>query len=124
MKKTNQVAKKSCMSMVSVKDIKSLQDIINSIVGHLGVEHTLQTISLGGHSWAGIRQSVSNWIGECGICQKITYQRPPDCQDQVEHHLYCLSPLTSLAVHTLDHYIYLFFVNFSKLIGLYPARNA
>ena len=56
MKKTNQVAKKSWMSLVSVKDIKSLQDIINSIVVRLGVEHTLKAMSLGGFSWAGIRQ--------------------------------------------------------------------
>ena len=35
----------------------------NSIVGHLGVEHTLNAMSLGGHSWVGMRQNVKkmNW---------------------------------------------------------------
>ena len=39
----------------------------NSIVGHLGVERTLKAMSLGGHSWAGMRQNVKKWIGEYGI---------------------------------------------------------
>ncbi len=33
-----------------------------SIVGHLGVERTLKAMSLGGHSWAGMRQNVKKWI--------------------------------------------------------------
>jgi hypothetical protein len=54
----------------------------------------LKAISLG-DSWA------KTWIGECGICQKIKYQRSPDWEDQVENHLYSLSSLTSLSVDTL-----------------------
>ena len=48
------------MRMESSKYMKSLKDI-NSIVGHLGVERTLKALSLGGHSWAGMRQSVKKW---------------------------------------------------------------
>jgi hypothetical protein len=104
----------------------------NSIVGHLGVERTLKAMSLGGHSWAGMRQNVKKWIGECGICQKIKYQRSPDWKDRVEHHLYSLSPLTSLSVDMLgplkvdgngNSFIIVIVDNFSKLIGLYPAKN-
>ena len=70
----------------------------NSIVGHLGVERTSKAMFLGGHSWAGMRQNVKTWIGECGICHKIKYQRPPDWGDRVEHHLYSLSPLSVSSV--------------------------
>ena len=60
----------------------------NSIVGHLGVERTLKAMSLGGHAWVGMRKNVSQWIGECGICQKIKYQREP--QFEVMIHLRAL----------------------------------
>jgi hypothetical protein len=73
----------------------------NSIVGHHGVERTLKAMSLGDHAWAGMRQNVSNWIDECSICQKIKFQQLPEWEDEVERHLYSLSPLTSLSVDTL-----------------------
>ena len=50
----------------------------------------------------------------------------------MEHHLYSLSPLTSLCVDTFgplkvdengNSYIIVIVDNFSKLIGLYPTRN-
>ena len=50
----------------------------------------------------------------------------------MEHHLYSLSPLTSLYVYTLgplkvdengNSFIIAVVDNFSKLIGLYPAKN-
>ena len=50
----------------------------------------------------------------------------------MEHHLYSLSPLTSLSVDTLgplkvdkngNSFIIVIVDNFSKLIGLYPAKN-
>ena len=78
-----------------------------------------------------MRQNVKKWIGECGICQKIKFQRSPDWEDQVEHHLYSLSPLTSLSVDTIgplkvdengNSFIIVIVDNFSKLIGLYPAK--
>jgi hypothetical protein len=47
----------------------------NSIVGHLGVVHTLKAMSLKGYAWAVMRKIVFQWIGECGIGQNIKYQR-------------------------------------------------
>jgi Integrase zinc binding domain len=41
----------------------------NSCVGHFGITNTLQVMSLAGHEWRGMRKDVTNWIGECGICQ-------------------------------------------------------
>ena len=72
----------------------------NSIVGHLGAER-LKALSLGG-SWLGWYASdVTRMISECSICQKIKYQREPNWEDAVDHHLYSLDPLTSLSVDTL-----------------------
>jgi hypothetical protein len=53
----------------------------NSMVSHLGVERTLQAMSKCGHGWAGMRQEVTAWISECGICQKIKWQRPVNWED-------------------------------------------
>ena len=90
-------------------------------------------MSLGGHAWAGMRRNVSEWIGECSISQKIKFQRLPEWEDEVEHHLYSLSPLSSLSVDALGPLkkikmeislsSYYIVENFSKLIGLYPAKN-
>ena len=74
-------------------------------------------------------QDVKIWIG---VCLKIKYQRSPDWEDQVEHHLFSLSPLTSLSVDTLgplkvdengNSFIIVIVDNFSKLIVLYPAKK-
>ena len=71
-------------------------------------------------------------ISECSICHKLKYQRELNWEDAVDHHLYCLDPLTSLSVDTLsplkedelgNRFIIVIVDNFSKLVGLYPARN-
>jgi len=56
----------------------------------------------------------------------------PEWEDEVEHHLYSLPPLTSLSVDTLgplkeeengNSFVIVIVDNFSKLIGLYPAKS-
>ena len=94
----------------------------------MGVELTLKAVSLGGYVKLGfgMRENVSQRIGECGICQMIKYQREPGF-----HHLYRLTPLTSLSVDTLGplkqdenrNSLIIFIVcNISKLCGLYPTK--
>jgi Integrase zinc binding domain/Integrase core domain len=104
----------------------------NSSVGHFGVENTLKTMAAMGHGWRGMRKDVRNWISECAICQKIKYQRDPQWQDALEHHLHRLKPLASLSIDTLgplpedehgNSYVIVIVDNFSKFIGLYPARR-
>jgi hypothetical protein len=85
-----------------------------------------------GHGWRGMRKDVTNWISECAICQKIKYQRDPKWQEDMEHHLYSSKPLDSLSIDTLgplaedqngNSYVVVIVDNFSKFIGLYPAKN-
>jgi len=70
----------------------------NSIVGHLEVDRTLKALSLGGHVWAGMRRDVTQMISEYS---EIKYQREPNWEDAVDHHLYSLDPLASLSVDTM-----------------------
>jgi hypothetical protein len=101
-------------------------------VGHFGVENTLKAMASQGHGWRGMRQDVKKWIGECGICQKIKNQKDPHWVDALEHHLYRLKPLASLSMDTLgplpedeygNSYVVVIVDNFSKFMGLYPAKS-
>ena len=67
----------------------------NSIVGHLGAERTLKTLSLGGHGWSVMRRDIVWMISECTICQKLKFQREPNWKDAVDHHVYNLDPFIS-----------------------------
>ena len=71
-------------------------------------------------------------IFECSICQKLKYQRKPNREDAVNHHLYSLDHLVSLSVDTLgllkedetgNRFIIVIVNNFSKLVRLHPAQN-
>jgi len=98
----------------------------------LGVERTLQAMSKCGHGWAGMRQEVTAWISECGICQKIKWKRPVNWEDEAIHHLYSVNPLEESSVDTLgplpedefvNRYVIVILNNFSKFIGLYSAMS-
>jgi hypothetical protein len=104
----------------------------NSSVGHFGITRTLEAMTKAGHGWMGMRKDVTDWINECGVCQKIKYQRDPNWEDEVEHHLYTLDPLHTLSLDTLGplpedelgyKYIILIMDYFSKFVGLYPSKS-
>jgi Integrase zinc binding domain len=101
-------------------------------VGHFGVTRTVEAMLKAGHTWELIRSNVSDWIRECGVCQKIKHQRDPNWQDEVEHHLYSSDPLVSLSLDTLgplpededgNKYVILIMDNFIKFVCLYPTRS-
>ena len=79
-----------------------------------------------------MRQDVTRMISECSIRQKLKYQREPNWEDAVDHHLYSLDPLTSLSVDTLgplkedksgNRFIIVIVDNFSELVGLYRPKT-
>ena len=96
----------------------------NSIVGNHGVGRTLNILC----HWEVMRglgfgcRNVSEWIN---------FQRLPEW-DEVEHHLYMLSLLTSLSADTQgplkedengNSFVIVIVDKFLKLIGLYPAKK-
>ena len=102
------------------------------MIGHFGIERTLKAMSLAGHRWRGMRSDVTQWIRECGVCQKINYQRDPNWEDEMEHHLYSVEPLKYVSVDTLGplekdkygfNYIIVVVDNFSKLCNYIPHRR-
>ena len=100
------------------------------MIGHLGVDRTYKALKLRGHNWKGMREDLNTYVSECIICQKIKWQRP--AEDLVDFHLYIVSPLQELSIDTLgplfeDEYNMRHIIhivdNFSKFVGLYPAKN-
>ena len=63
---------------------------------------------------------------------KIKWKRPTDWEDLVDHYLYSVTSLQKLSIDTLGplpedeigmQYTILILDNFSKFVGLYPAKN-
>ena len=65
------------------------------------------------------------------LCEKIKLRTGPMWRDEIAHHLYHVDPLASLSVDTLGplsedddgFFIVVIVDNFSKFVGLYPARS-
>jgi hypothetical protein len=119
------------MTWKKLRNVVSLQDTTILSLG-TWADRSLKALSLGDHGWAGMRRDVTRMISESSICQKLKYQREPNWEDAVDHHLYSLDPLVSLSVDTLgplkedesgNRFIIVIVDDFSKLVGLYPARN-
>ena len=99
----------------------------NFIMGHLVVVRTLKTMSLGGHSWARMRKTFKIGLASVAYARRlsINIQHTGRTKGSI------ISPL-SYSLHTLgplkedeneNCFIIVIVDNFSKLIGLYPARN-
>ena len=105
----------------------------NSVVGNLGVGRTYKALKLRGQNWKRMSEDLKNYISKKRImCQMIKWQRSADWEDLVDHHLYSVTPLQELSIDTLGplpedefgiRYIILIVDNFSKFVGLYPAKN-
>jgi hypothetical protein len=72
-----------------------------TLVWGTSITRTLEAMTKAGHGWMGIRKDVTDWINECGVYQKIKYQRDPNWKDEVEHHSYNLDLLYTLSLDTL-----------------------
>jgi transposase InsO family protein len=55
---------------------EQIKKVHNALVGHHGVERTVQALENNGAEWIGMRSDVRQFIKECPICQKLTFTRP------------------------------------------------
>ena len=49
----------------------------NSIVGHMGVQSTIQRLFNSGFDWLHMRQHVKNFVKNCPVCQKLSAVKFP-----------------------------------------------
>jgi hypothetical protein len=55
---------------------KIISQFHNSVVGHFGIEKTIQHLKRSGHSWTYIRFHVNRFIKKCPCCQKMAQLKP------------------------------------------------
>jgi len=55
---------------------KLISAVHNSVVGHMGVDKTVERLRIQGHNWHGMRSQVITFIQKhCAICQKLSLQK-------------------------------------------------
>ena len=55
---------------------KKIQQAHNGIVGHSGVQKTIERLQRINQSWSGTRKDVSTFIHNCPCCQKMNKIKP------------------------------------------------
>jgi hypothetical protein len=106
-----------------------ISKVHNALVGHRGVQRTLDYLRAQGQSWSEMRQHVSNFIRQCPTCQKMdtrskeTFAQPYSLADQ--------RPNKSLSMDTLEvqyddlgfKHILVILDNFTRWIELVPIKS-
>jgi hypothetical protein len=81
----------------------TLSDVINSchngLVGHGGIEATVQKLEAAGHHWANMQKDVEEYVRGCGICQKSA-PIPSTSLSTAPYHTYATTPFAHLQI---DH---------------------
>ena len=55
---------------------KLISGVHNSVVGHMGVDKTIERLKQQGHDWYGMRNHIITFIHKhCAICQKLAVQK-------------------------------------------------
>ena len=110
---------------------KVIKQFHNSMVGHHGVERTLQKLQSSGNNWTNMRQHVRTHIARCPCCQMMSQVAP-----QIRANPFTLShskPMHSLAIDTIgplpedekgNKYLIAIIDIFSRFLELYPAVDA
>ena len=117
--------------MSNNEKIALLQSFRNEIVGHHGVNRTLEILRSAGVSWPILKKEVSDFIGSCLTCQKIKYSKNLFTGD-LHYHIHGTHPMQSISCDTVgplpedefDNKFILGIVdNFSKFIELFPVKS-
>ena len=102
----------------------------NTLAGHSGVKETLRKLDLMNLHWPKRRQHVKHFIGQCPICQKLSYKK-----DKIYTKRYTLStsrPMERINVDTIgplrkdihgNSYILAIIDTFSRFLMLYAIPD-
>ena len=102
----------------------------NPLVGHMGEDRTVKSISDAGHKWRGLRRDVKLFIQQCPLCQKLSQVKPVVVAQPI-HIGGEFRPMSRLCVDSLDvvettdGYKYTLAVmdSFTRWIELYPLKS-
>ena len=109
---------------------RTISDVHNSVVGHHGVERTLNKLRQLRHEWPMMREIVKQFIRKCPCCQKMSYLKTP-----IHTHPYtlaCYSPMERIYIDTIsfetpdedgNKHVLVIIDAFTRWIELYPLTN-
>jgi hypothetical protein len=63
----------SSVAKLSAEIYKKIESAHNSVVGHMGVERTIQRLNDMGENWENRLPDVQSFIHQCAVCQKLQY---------------------------------------------------
>jgi hypothetical protein len=119
------------MPITDDEKMSILQSVHNEIVGHHGINKTLDLLKAANISWPGIKSDVTKFINSCLICQKIKRSNHL-FKGSSEYHLHGSYPMETLSCDTIgplptdefgNSYILAIVDNFSKFIQLFPIHS-
>jgi transposase InsO family protein len=107
-----------------------IHSVHNSVIGHHGVERTLEKLRKLNKNWKYMREHVRRYILQCPCCQAMSWLRVPI---QAEKFITTtLTPMTRLAVDTIGplpessdgtKHIIVIIDCFTRFVELYPAKD-
>eukprot|EP00595_Chromulina_sp_UTEXLB2642_P002028 CAMPEP_0196762882 /NCGR_PEP_ID=MMETSP1095-20130614/3014_1 /TAXON_ID=96789 ORGANISM="Chromulina nebulosa, Strain UTEXLB2642" /NCGR_SAMPLE_ID=MMETSP1095 /ASSEMBLY_ACC=CAM_ASM_000446 /LENGTH=1512 /DNA_ID=CAMNT_0042114961 /DNA_START=95 /DNA_END=4633 /DNA_ORIENTATION=- len=122
---------KEANSLDDITPEQAFRSVHNCIVGHHGINKTIQILEKWGVNWPYRKDDIKLFISRCPICQKVKYN------NQVQptlplHFLHGNYPMESLSVDTIgplpvdeddNKYILVIIDNFSKYSMLYAIHS-
>ena len=109
---------------------REISIVHNDIVGHFGVDRTMQLLHGQGRSWPGMRKDVTTFVRECPFCQKAKEQ--PRVTNVPRYTLASSQPMQSLHVDSIgplpkdavgNQYILVIIDAFSRFLEMYPLSS-
>jgi len=73
----------------------------NELVGHFGVERTVQMLKAAGHSWKRMVNHVRAFVSQCPLCQKLSFARPSNVAEPITTGG-AFKPMDRWCIDTLD----------------------
>jgi len=109
---------------------RSISIVHNDIMGHFGVDRTMQLLRGQGQTWHRMRNDVDTFIKECPYCQKAKEQ--PLTTTVQRYTLATRQPMQSLHIDSIgplpkdalgNHYVLVIIDAFSRFIEMYPISS-
>ena len=116
---------------VEVETYSIFLDYHNDIVGHHGINQTIQLLNRGNKYWKGRFEDIRTFISQCPICQKVKSRPIPDLI-LTKYHIHGTYPMENLSVDSVgplpedengNKFILVIIDNFSKYVTLYATKS-
>ena len=123
--------KRPTLEVLPTATYKKIKDFHNAVIGHHGIERTLQKLSAANQNWEGMRKDVKLFIDRCPCCQKMSAIKP--LIHTMPFTLASYSPFDRICVDTIgplptdsdsgSEYILVIIDAFSRFVKLYSIKD-